>query len=83
MSRTGNVVIAQGGGPTPVINASLRGVVRQAAADLDGDCNIWGARNGITGVLQDRWIDLKTSAAICGTRLPHRPDPLWAHAARC
>ena len=59
MSRTGNVVIAQGGGPTPVVNASLRGVARQAAADLDGNCNIWGARNGITGVLQDRWIDLK------------------------
>lgn len=60
MPRTGNVVVAQGGGPTPVINASLRGVVRQAAAELDGNCSIWGARNGITGVLQDRWIDLKT-----------------------
>jgi ATP-dependent phosphofructokinase / diphosphate-dependent phosphofructokinase len=58
MSGTGNVVIAQGGGPTPVINASLSGVVRQAARELDATCNIWGARNGITGVLQDRWIDL-------------------------
>ena len=27
MSRANNVVVAQSGGPTPVINASLRGVV--------------------------------------------------------
>ena len=58
MGRSGNVVIAQGGGPTPVINASLCGVVRQAARELDATCNIWGARSGITGVLQDRCIDL-------------------------
>jgi ATP-dependent phosphofructokinase / diphosphate-dependent phosphofructokinase len=59
MARTGNVVIAQGGGPTPVINASLYGVVRQAVRELDANSKIWGARNGITGVLGDRWIDLR------------------------
>ena len=59
MSRTGNVVIAQGGGPTPVINASLHGVVREAAAKLSRDSNIWGARNGILGVLRNRLVDLR------------------------
>jgi 6-phosphofructokinase len=60
MLRTGNVVIAQGGGPTPVINASLYGIVREATRKSGNGCEIWGARNGITGVLQDRWIDLRT-----------------------
>lgn len=58
MSLRGNVVVAQGGGPTPVINASLYGVVREATRNLGTSSNIWGARNGITGVLQDRWINL-------------------------
>ncbi len=58
MSQTGKVVIAQGGGPTPVINATLYGVAREATSKLGGSCNIWGARNGITGVLQDRLINL-------------------------
>jgi ATP-dependent phosphofructokinase / diphosphate-dependent phosphofructokinase len=59
MPPAGNVLIAQGGGPTPVINASLYGLVRAAASELDAGCRIWGARNGISGVLQDRWIDLR------------------------
>ncbi len=58
MVETGNVVIAQGGGPTAVINASLYGVVREAAQKLGSGSKIWGARNGILGVLQDQWIDL-------------------------
>jgi 6-phosphofructokinase len=58
MPTTGNVVIAQGGGPTAVINTSLYGVAREATARLGDACNLWGARNGITGVLQDRWTDL-------------------------
>ncbi len=59
MPRAGNVVIAQGGGPTVVINASLHGVVREAVRKLGADSNIWGARNGILGVLQDRFVDLR------------------------
>ena len=58
MSGMGNVAIAQGGGPTPVINASLFGIVQEATGKLANDFGIWGARNGITGVLQDRWANL-------------------------
>lgn len=66
MSQTGNVVIAQGGGPTTVINASLYGVVREATRKLATSSNIWGARNGIIGVLGDRFVDLRKPG-----------DPLW------
>ena len=59
MSRTGNVVIAQGGGPTAVINASLYGIVREAARKLDRSSKLWGAQGGIVGVLQERWLDLR------------------------
>lgn len=63
MPRTGNVVVAQGGGPTAVINSSLHGVVSRAAEELGAGVKIWGARNGITGVLQQRWLDLENLSA--------------------
>jgi 6-phosphofructokinase 1 len=55
----GNLVVAQGGGPTAVVNASLYGVVREAAARLDASARIWGARGGILGVLHQHWTDLR------------------------
>ncbi len=54
-----HVVIAQGGGPTAVINASLYGIVSEAAARLGESARIWGARGGIAGVLKSRWLDLR------------------------
>jgi 6-phosphofructokinase 1 len=59
MNRSGNVVIAQGGGPTAVINASLYGMVRESTRQLSASSKIWGARGGILGVLQRRWLDLR------------------------
>jgi 6-phosphofructokinase len=59
MTKTGNVVMAQGGGPTPVINASLYGVVHEASRKLGARSNIWGARNGILGVLKNQYSDLR------------------------
>lgn len=55
----GNVVIAQGGGPTAVINASLYGIVSEALERLGDSARIWGARGGIAGVLASRWLDLR------------------------
>jgi len=55
----GNVVIAQGGGPTQVINASLYGAVREAMARLEDSAEIWGARHGIAGALERRWWNLR------------------------
>ncbi len=52
----GAAVVAHGGGPTPVINSSLAGVIEEARRAGIG--TLLGARNGIAGVLEDRFIDL-------------------------
>jgi len=54
--KSGVAVVAHGGGPTSVINASLAGVIEQARAE--GISSLLGARNGIAGVLEDRFLDL-------------------------
>lgn len=60
----GNLLIAQGGGPTAVINCSLYGVIQQAQAS-ESVGKILGARKGITGVLNEDLVDLrKQSKAI-------------------
>ena len=49
----GACIIAQSGGPTAVINASAYGVIR-TALDSDSITNVYGAANGIVGVLNDK-----------------------------
>ena len=53
-----NIAVAQSGGPTSAINASLLGVFRHALKHDEID-RIWGARNGIEGVIKDRFVDLR------------------------
>ena len=54
-----NVVVAQSGGPTAVINASLLGVVDACAADHPGRFGrIYAAHHGIEGILREELIDL-------------------------
>ena len=59
MSETlsGAAVVAHGGGPTQVINASLAGVIeeRRRHAEITA---LYGARHGILGVLNDDLLDL-------------------------
>ena len=53
----GNMLIAHGGGPPPVINSSLLGAVREAK--LHGEIEtIYGARFGAEGILAGDLIDL-------------------------
>jgi len=52
-----NVVVAQSGGPTAVINASLLGVYR-AARIWDKVDIVYGSLNGIEGILNDRLVNL-------------------------
>jgi ATP-dependent phosphofructokinase / diphosphate-dependent phosphofructokinase len=59
VERTGNFLIAQGGGPTAVINASLAGAVLEAIDRLQPASQLWGARGGIRGFLQEDFIDLR------------------------
>ena len=49
----GSCIFGQSGGPTAVINASAYGVIR-AALDADEITKVYGAANGIRGVLDDR-----------------------------
>lgn len=52
-----NVIIAQSGGPTCVINSSLRGVI-DAAREFDGVGTVYGAAHGIEGVLKEELLNL-------------------------
>ncbi len=53
-----NVAVAQSGGPTAAINASLTGVFNGAESCPDID-EIFGAENGIEGILNDRLFNLR------------------------
>lgn len=53
----GNAAVGQSGGPTAAINATLAGVIR-GAMECDGIGKLYGARNGIEGVLARRFLDL-------------------------
>jgi len=54
----GNMLIAQSGGPTAVINQSLVGAVMEARKNKEIR-NIYGALHGIQGILDENLIDLK------------------------
>lgn len=53
-----NVIVAQSGGPTAVINNSLRGVVESCLDNPSAFGTIYGAWHGIEGVLKEELIDL-------------------------
>lgn len=58
----GNMLIAQSGGPTVVINQSLVGAVLEAKRH--GEIKrIYGARHGIKGILSEDFLDLKRESA--------------------
>jgi 6-phosphofructokinase len=58
MRRTRNVVVAQSGGPTPVINSSLRGVIEACQATPGVFGTIYGGYHGIEGVLKEELLNL-------------------------
>lgn len=53
----GACIIGQSGGPTSVINASAYGAIK-AALDSEEITKVYGALNGIKGVLDDNLIDM-------------------------
>lgn len=59
MKKSNNMVIAQSGGPSMVINASLVGAVFAARKAGDRIGRILGARHGIQGILGRDYIDLR------------------------
>ena len=87
----GNAVVGQSGGPTAAINATLAGVVRGVKENVHGGAikTLYGMRNGIEGLLQERLVDLNaffdteekinllehTPAAALGSCRKKLPDP--------
>lgn len=53
-----NIAVAQSGGPTCAINASLVGVFKQALKTPEIDA-VFGSINGIEGIINDELVDLK------------------------
>jgi len=55
--HNGKVLVAQGGGPTAVINQSLVGIV-QAVRRLAPGTPVYGARHGVRGIVNEDFVDL-------------------------
>lgn len=57
MNMKKNLIVAQSGGPTCVINSSLRGVL-DAARSFENIGTVYGAVHGIEGVLKEELLNL-------------------------
>ena len=62
MSKAKNMVVAQSGGPSPVINNSLRGLV-EAARGFPQIGTIYAGWHGIEGVLKEELLELSSQPA--------------------
>ncbi|MES2077432.1 MAG: 6-phosphofructokinase [Pseudomonadota bacterium] len=54
---SGKILVAQGGGPTAVINQSLVGVALEARRFRDVS-RVYGARHGVRGIVDEDFVDL-------------------------
>jgi 6-phosphofructokinase len=68
-----NALVAQSGGPSPVINASLQGVIEGCRAFPDQIETLYAAWHGIEGVLNEELIDLYAQEAEELARLKYTP----------
>ncbi len=86
---SGKILVAQGGGPTAVINQSLVGVALEARRFAQIG-HIYGALNGVRGIVDERFVDLTQetshnlelvantpSSALGSTR--DKPDAAYCH----
>ncbi len=72
MSFCGNAVVGQSGGPTAAINATLAGVIRGAkSAGRIG--RIFGMRNGVEGLIEDRLFDITDTGEAALSLLENTP----------
>ena len=69
----GNLLVAQSGGPTAVINASVAGVIQEAGRHPDQIQEIYGGLNGILGILNEDLIDLQEEKRQTIEGLKHTP----------
>lgn len=67
-----NLLVVQGGGPTPVVNATLSSILKEARRH-DRIGRIFGAKSGIAGLAQDGVINLSDVSQIDLDRLRMTP----------
>ena len=69
MGLKGNAVVGQSGGPTPVINASICGVIKECKKHVYIN-KLYGAINGVEGILNENFIDLfaETNESVEGLK---------------
>jgi len=70
----GNLLVAQSGGPTSVINASVAGGIQEAGKHGMIE-EIYGGLNGIFGILNEDLIDLNEERAKTIENLKYTPGP--------
>src|SRR6185437_10018738 len=68
----GNLLVAQSGGPTAVINASVAGVIQEAGKH-EAIEEIYGGLNGILGILHEDLVDINEEKAKTIAGLKYTP----------
>jgi 6-phosphofructokinase 1 len=68
-----NVLYAQSGGVTPVINATACGVIQTAADHRDRIGKVYAGKDGIIGVLREELIDTSRENKTAVAALRHTP----------
>jgi 6-phosphofructokinase 1 len=64
-------LLVHGGGPTAVLNASLAGLALELRRP--GGCELWGARFGMAGLLEEHFIDLGAQPGALLEQLARAP----------
>ncbi|MGI9311686.1 MAG: 6-phosphofructokinase [bacterium] len=73
MTRGRNILYAQSGGVTAVINASAAGVIETARRHRDRIGKVYAGRNGIIGALNEDLIDTSRESDAAIAKLRHTP----------
>ena len=82
MELEGKVVVAQGGGPTAVINQSLVGVVLESRK-FRQVTKVYGAVNGVSGIINEDFLDLTQETTHNLEQVAITPSSaLWLHAGQ-
>ena len=68
----GRILVAQGGGPTAVINQSLVGIVLEARKHA-GVSGVYGAQHGVRGIVDENFLDLGQESADNLERVAETP----------
>ncbi len=68
----GKAVVGQSGGPTAVINSTLVGIIHEALRHSEIEA-IYGAINGVKGVLEEEFVDLTQESPEVLEKLRYTP----------